>query len=246
MAVLVTRPGEQGLDLCKALSQKGIQSYHLPLIEIQLDQRLDGLCEQMKTVDIIVAISQHAVTAVNNYLEHQKKQWPAKVYFAIGQKTAHALSIASQQKVHCPKINDSEHLLALPQLTNITYQKALILRGNGGRELIHKTLTQRGASVEYYQVYRRQKLAFDAGRLIPIWKKNNVSQLVITSKEQLEHFTSQMTLDQRKWLYQRHLYVPSERIAKLAYQLGFTSITTTFGASNSALLAALQSSQTGQ
>ena len=55
-----------------------------------------------------------------------------------------------------------------------------------------------------------------------------------------------MTLDQRKWLYQRHLYVPSERIAKLAYQLGFTAITTTFGASNSALLAALQPSQTGQ
>ena len=246
MAVLVTRPGEQGLDLCRALSNSGVQSYHLPLIEIQHEQRLDGLCEQMKTVNIILAVSQHAVTAVNNYFEQQKEQWPAKVYFAIGQKTAHALSMASQQKVHCPNINDSEHLLALPQLNNISNQKALILRGNGGRELIYKTLTQRGASVQYHQVYRRQKLAFDADRLIPIWEKNNVSQLVVTSKEQLEHFTSKMTLDQRKWLYQRHLYVPSERIAKLAYQLGFTAITTTFGASNSALLAALQPSQTGQ
>ena len=50
MAVLVTRPGEQGLDLCRALSLNGMQSYHFPLIEIQLEQRLEGLCEQMKTV----------------------------------------------------------------------------------------------------------------------------------------------------------------------------------------------------
>ena len=138
MAVLVTRPGEQGLDLCRALSHSGVQSYHFPLIEIQLEQRLDGLCEQMKAVDIILAVSQHAVAAVDNYLEQKKERWPAKVYFAIGQKTAHVLSMASQQKVHCPNINDSEHLLALPQLNNISNQKALILRGNGGRELIIK------------------------------------------------------------------------------------------------------------
>jgi uroporphyrinogen-III synthase len=242
MAVLVTRPGEQGLNLCRRLSHIGIVSYHLPLIEIQLSQRLDGLGKQMKTVDIILAVSQHAVAAVDNYLRDQEEHWPTKVYFAIGQKTAHTLSIASQQKVHCPEINDSEHLLALPQLNNITNQNVLILRGNGGRELIDQTLTQRGASVEYYQVYRRQKLAFDVDRLIPIWKENNVSQLVVTSKEQLDHFISQITADQRKWLYKQHLYVPSERIAKLAYQYGFTTITTTYGASNSALLAALQPS----
>ena len=59
-------------------------SYHFPLIEIQLEQRLDGLCEQMKAVDIC-AVSQHAVAAVDNYLEQKKNDGQPK-FTAIGHK----------------------------------------------------------------------------------------------------------------------------------------------------------------
>lgn len=46
----------------------------------------------------------------------------------------------------------SEVLLQLPELQNIAGKCALILRGNGGRELIGDSLTARGAEVTFVNV----------------------------------------------------------------------------------------------
>ncbi len=70
-------------------------------------------------------------------------------------KTAHYLSKCTQQKVHYPEVSDSEHLLRLPALQNVEQQQVLILRGNGGRELIKDALVRRGAKVHYSETYKR-------------------------------------------------------------------------------------------
>jgi uroporphyrinogen-III synthase len=161
-------------------------------------------------------------------------------------KTAHVLSKVSQQKVHYPEISDSEHLLKLDELHNVTNKKILILRGNGGRELIFDTLATRGASVEYREVYKRENLAFRSDLLVPIWQDENINQLVITSSGQLDYFISQFTKEHLDWLFTLHLYVPSERIAQQAREVGFKVVTNTFSASNQVLLAALRPDETGQ
>jgi len=247
MAVLVTRPGQQGRSLCEQLSEVGIESYHQPLIEIQPGEQLQGLEASIPQFDIIIAVSQHAVTATDTHLKQLGQNWPTKpIYLAVGQKTAHVLSKATQQKVHYPQVSDSEHLLQQESLCSIANKKILILRGNGGRELIFDTLVARGALVEYREVYKRENLAFRSDLLVPIWQNKPITQLVITSSGQLSYFVSQLTDDHKSWLFTLHLYVPSERIAQQAREVGFQVVTNTFSASNKVLLAALRPSETGQ
>ena len=73
-----------------------------------------------------------------------------------------------------------------------------------------------------------------------------ITQLVITSSGQLSYFVSQLTDEHKTWLFTLHLYVPSERIAQQAREVGFKVVTNTFSASNKVLLAALRPSETGQ
>ncbi|MEZ8102891.1 uroporphyrinogen-III synthase [Vibrio bivalvicida] len=247
MAVLVTRPGQQGRSLCEQLSEIGIASYHQPLIEIQPGEQLLGLEVSIPQFDIIIAVSQHAVTATDTHLKQQGQNWPTNsIYLAVGQKTAHVLSKATQQKVHYPQVSDSEHLLQQEPLCSIANKKILILRGNGGRELIFDTLVAQGALVEYREVYKRENLAFRSDLLVPIWQNERITQLVITSSGQLSYFVSLLTDDHKNWLFTLHLYVPSERIAQQAREVGFQVVTNTFSASNKVLLAALRPSETGQ
>ncbi|MEL7291990.1 MAG: uroporphyrinogen-III synthase [Pseudomonadota bacterium] len=244
MAVLVTRPGQQGLELCQQLSEAGVASYHQPLIDITPGEQLSGLETIIDDFDIIIAVSQHAVAATDQYLTQQAHLWPTSAtYLGVGQKTAHVLSKVTQQKVHYPERSDSEHLLSLDALSEVSGKRVLILRGNGGRELIFDTLSARKAKVEYREVYKRQNLALRSDLLIPLWQDKQITQLIITSSGQLEHLLSQLTPAQQNWLFTLHLWVPSERIAQQAREAGFKVVTNTFSASNSVLLAALRPTQ---
>tara|TARA_Y100001956_G_C4127714_1_gene191265 strand:- start:3282 stop:4025 length:744 start_codon:yes stop_codon:yes gene_type:complete len=247
MAVLVTRPGEQGHALCQQLNDAGINALHHPLITIQPGSELSTLHKHLADCEIVIAVSQHAVNYSQQFLQYQNQVWPDRVtYHAVGQKTAHVLSKVTQQKVHYPEIGDSEHLLQLDTLTRVKDKKIVILRGNGGRELIYDTLITRGATVEYVETYKRENIAFRSDLLVPIWQDKQITQLVITSSGQLEYFVAQLSASDMVWLKTLQLYVPSKRIVQEALKLGFEKVINTYSASNKDLLATLQSTATGQ
>lgn len=131
-------------------------------------------------------------------------------------------------------------MLKLDILKRVKGKKVVILRGNGGRELIYETLKSRGAQVSYLEVYKRQNLAFDSDLFVPFWQDKHIQQLVITSSGQLSYFVSQLTQAQLNWALGLQLYVPSARIANEAQQIGFVHITNTGSASNKDLLATLR------
>ncbi|RJX65299.1 uroporphyrinogen-III synthase [Vibrio sinensis] len=244
MTVLVTRPGQQGLSLCQQLEKVGVSSIHHPLITFRAGDELPLLPDNINNVDIVIAVSQHAVTFAAQIMNQAEKSWPSTIsYLAVGQKTAHVLSKTTQQQVHYPNISDSEHLLNLPPLLDIKNKRVLILRGNGGRELIYDTLSARGANVEYIEAYQRQNRAFNANVHIPRWQEEQVNKLIITSSGQLNHFIEMMNSTQLNWVFKLTLYVPSERIAIEAHQLGFVSVVNTGSASNKDLLAILWPNQ---
>ncbi|MCV5388272.1 uroporphyrinogen-III synthase, partial [Escherichia coli] len=104
------------------------------------------LTTHLHQAQIVIAVSRHAVQCAQQILTSNGASWPKQaVDLAVGQKTAHYLSKCTQQKVHYPEVSDSEHLLRLPALQNVEQQQVLILRGNGGRELIKDALVRRGA-----------------------------------------------------------------------------------------------------
>ncbi|AUI87294.1 uroporphyrinogen-III synthase [Vibrio azureus] len=241
MAVLVTRPGEQGHELCSLLNHHGVKAIHHPLITINsMPDKVEWL-QHLDKANIIIAISQHAVHYAEQILSNHNQSWPQQViYLAVGQKTAHYLSMCTQQKVHYPhRFSDSEHLLQLTELKHVKKQNVLILRGNGGRELIKDELVKRGAAVHYGETYKRDLIPFDPARCLAMWKVQQVSQIVITSSEQLAYLCDPLTSEQLAWLNQQELYLPSQRVADLARQRGFSQIRCIGSASNQDLLTAL-------
>ena len=246
MAVVVTRPDPEGSELCNTLLSKNIVAYHFPLIEFYQGSSTASLPTDLESADLIIAVSKQAVLWADKILQAEQKKWPVdKTYLAIGQKTAEKLSHVTDQKVHYPETSDSEHFLSLSVLQNLNGKRVVILRGNGGRELIYSTLVTRGASVVYCEVYQRHKLTFDGRRALLDWQRNNVTHIVITSGEQLEHLLAKMPASE--WLTHQTVIVPSKRIACLAQEFGFLKILVSGSASNPDLLAAiLPQCMTGQ
>ena len=241
MTVLVTRPGSEGQSLCQQLADEGIQAIHHPLIRIVDNPLLSDLSTQLSHSDIIIAVSHHAVTAAQSILSKTSSIWPSSpLYLGVGQKTAHVLSKVCKQKVNYPQVSDSEHLLKLTELNGVNNKFILILRGNGGRELIRDSLLNRGAQVSYCETYRREYIPICDHNTYQTWINRKTSKVVITSQEQLEYLCSITPDEYLAWLSTRQLFVPSQRIADRAQQLGFSNVTNTQSAANQILLAALQ------
>lgn len=243
MTILVTRPEPDGTALCHALQQQGMAAIAQPLLDIEAGEQLPQLAKMLQTLhsgDYIIAVSARAVEYAHQQLASCGLSWPEGInYVAVGQKTAHSLEQSTLQAVHYPIQSDSEHLLKHPILHSVAGKKILILRGNGGRELIYDTLQQRNAYVEYCETYRRQWLTLDGEQLVLDWRCRNVNTIVITSSEQLQYLTDLIPVQHANWLYSCRLLVPSRRIANRATELGFSLISTVGSAANAALLSTL-------
>ncbi|GAB6263473.1 uroporphyrinogen-III synthase [Photobacterium sp. 53610] len=248
MTVLITRPAPQGDALAQALAHQGITSLVQPLLTIAPGAGLPGLGDQLRTLqegDCLIAVSSHAVKMAHTYLTEQGISWPQQPhYLAVGRQTADVLAQACGQAVTAPPREDSEGLLALPELAQPAGHRVLILRGNGGRELIFDTLVERQARVSYCETYARHWLALDGDLLFRQWQQQDVDTLVVTSGQQLDFLYRLMPAQARPWLCQCRLLVPSERIAKEAKDIGFRCITMVGSASNDALLTTLSTTGT--
>lgn len=240
MTILVTRPEQESQALCDALHQAGHLAISHPLLTIHPGRELSqlpSLFSSLSDGDFIIAVSQHAVEHAQNSLQMQQTEWKKGVnYIAVGQKSAQHLKKYVVDTVHFPTHSDSEHLLALPVLKNTKGKKALILRGNGGRDLIFQALDNSGVDVSYCETYQRKNTPFNGALKAAEWQKEHVDTIIVTSGEQLSFFTEQFTLIHLHWVLHCRLLVPSERINQLAQQLGYQHIETVGGASNSDVL----------
>ncbi|CCJ95049.1 Uroporphyrinogen-III synthase [Cronobacter malonaticus 681] len=122
-------------------------------------------------------------------------------------------------------------MLQLPELQN----------GNGGRELLGETLTERGATVTFCECYQRSAKIYDGTEEAHRWHTRGITTLVVTSGEMLRQLHDLMPPWYREnWLLRCRLVVVSERLATLARELGWQNILVADNADNDALLRALQ------
>ena len=246
MSILVTRPLPQGEELVSRLRALGRVAWSFPLIEFTPGRELTALPRLMAELganDLLFALSQHAVEFAHARLLQEGQCWPSTpAYFAIGRTTALALHTVSGQNIRYPLDREiSEVLLQLPELQNIAGKKALILRGNGGRELLGATLRERGAEVTFCECYQRCAKYYDGAEEAMRWQSRGVATLVVTSGEMLQQLWSLIPQWYReRWLLRCSLVVVSERLALQARELGWQDIQVADNADNDALLRALQ------
>ncbi|SFN51283.1 uroporphyrinogen-III synthase [Izhakiella capsodis] len=246
MTILVTRPSPDGDELVTRLRSMGKEAWALPLIEFGPGDdlpRLPGLVSGLQAGDLIFALSQHAISYAQPVLNETNVRWPPSVgYYAIGRKTALALHTASARPVGWPKERStSEILIQLPILNSVAGKQALILRGNGGRELLATTLVERGATVHIVECYQRRGKVYDGAIEGKRWRDRQITTLVVTSGEMLQQLYQLFPdVDRNEWLLHCRLVVASARLATLARESGWACITVADGADNDALLRALQ------
>ena len=236
--IVVTRPREQAAKLAQRIGQAGGTPLLFPLLDITAVQDSNMLREQISRLaqfDLAIFISPNAVQYGMAAIL-AAGSLPAGLKLAtIGQGSARELREFGIPTVIAPtERSDSEGLLELPELQNVAGWRVMILRGNGGRELLGDTLKARGATVEYVTCYLRDKPQQDVGALLD----TAPDAITITSSEALGYFWQMLDESAQDALRDTPLFVPHARIAELARQQGWRQVQLT-GAGDDGLLSAL-------
>lgn len=227
-SILITRPAHQAGTLAALIHAAGGRPVIFPALEI-LDpadpQPLLDVIERLESYDLAVFISPNAVTRVMERMAG-RRTWPAGLRVAaIGKGGVRELERHGIRDVVAPQRSfDSERLLEMPQLQAVEGQRVLILRGDGGRELLGDTLAARGARVDYVACYRRARPQTDPAPLLQAWAQDGVHATVVTSSEGLRNLFAMLGKPGASLLQHTPLLVPHPRIAAVARELGCNEV----------------------
>lgn len=253
---VITRPRAQADALAQAVTESGRTALILPLLEIgPVDDPapLRQALAQVRDYALVAFVSPNAIDAAFA----QVAAWPPEVPLAVvGEGSRGALArhgvAAPGFTIFSPADaahSDSEHLLLSLDLAAYAGRRVLIVRGDGGRELLADALRAAGARVEAVAAYRRS---------VPVLTPELGAQLrallaqpndwIITSSEALRGLAGLVAALEpdagslRQQFLQQRLVVPHARIAETAHALGLRHVTLT-GSGDARLLAALQSQE---
>ena len=217
ISVLVTRPAHQAGNLIEIIAGLGGHAIPFPAIEIGdiLDDRhLKSILGRLPEYDIAIFVSPNAVTKAMEKIG----RLPGGLLAAVGRATCSALEAYGADHVLVPEArHDSEGLLELPEMKAVEGKKIVIFRGEGGRELLGEALSSRGASVDYAECYRRMVPAS-----IPRVGEEEISAVTATSGESVRNLC-----DMLDWVRKKPIFVPHERIGRIARDLGFREVVVT-------------------
>jgi uroporphyrinogen-III synthase len=223
LGVLVTRPEPQAAPLARRLEEAGAQVFRLPAIEIVPTGDRPALRAALGPLDRfqwVLFVSANAVKYGAFLLEGRRNLRLA----AVGPATAAALEQAGLPAALVPAGGfDSESLLATPELNDVSRARVLIVRGDGGRELLGDELRRRGADVQYAGVYARRCARPIAGVLPAVedaWSAGRITVVTATSAELLRCLVEILTPTGRALLRASVLLAGGARIAAAARQMG--------------------------
>jgi uroporphyrinogen-III synthase len=243
--LLLTRPADESAALSVVLAEAGVFSSSLPLLEIEPIPASDTMHEVIQQLDrycAVIVVSKPAARIAVDLVKQYWPQPPRLKWFSVGAATAQILDDHGLDVSFPEEGDDSEALLELAQLREAVARRdprVLIMRGEGGRELLAERLRELGASVEYLELYRRELPHYPPATLPERIGAERLNGLVVSSGQGFEHL-HQLAGDAWPQLARLPLFVPSPRVAELARAAGAQTVVDCRGASAAALLTALR------
>jgi uroporphyrinogen-III synthase len=242
--VAVTRPAAQAESLCHAIEEAGGEAFRFPLLEIVPITEaavFAPVAARLEEFDLVFFVSANAVEHGLAGLR-RAASWPPGLRVAtVGQGSARALRAHGFDAAIVPPDGfDSEAVLALPEFSPeaVRGRAVLIVRGDGGRELLGDTLAARGARVECLSCYQRRCPDTDPAPLLDRAARGRLDALSITSSEGVDHLARILGAEALSRLAPIPVFAPHPRIAARCRLHGLEHIVAT-GAGDDALLRAL-------
>ena len=235
LSVLVTRPLPQAQSLAGAINALGGDGIVFPTIAIEPIAAV----ARPEPPDWAIFVSVHAVEHGAALISRAEPR-----VVAIGKATAKALAAANlPADVIANPPYTSEALLAQPDFQPAPGQSVLIVRGEGGRELLRDTLTARGARVQILEVYRRVRPAVPPAEIEALetrWSETPFDAVTATSVETYRNLIELLSPRGRELLNDTPLLAPSQRIIDAAIATGWRGqALVTNGADDAAIVGTL-------
>lgn len=247
--VLVTRPQHQAAEMAQMIEEAGGKALLFPSIEIQSlrdNPHVQQTFAQINQYDMLIFTSANAVMQAQQVLQSMgcaPESVEAQIA-VIGKATQAAAKQAGFKVGIQPQQGfNSAALLALPQMQLVSNQRILLVRGQSGLEVLAETLRERGAIVDYAEVYCRAVPVTDSGlqrhQLSQHWADYGITDIIVTSNESLQNLYDMLDMPAQEAMLKVHLLVPSKRCVTLANSLGFERITQAESALNQHMVNAL-------
>ncbi len=239
--ILVTRPKHQANILCELIEQQGWNAIRFPTLEIVAlnDGKISEQIERINQYQWLIFISVNAVNFALSANDGKIEQFKQSSIAAVGKSTEKSLHTIGLPSVLVPDSNfNTEGLLATKEMNHVKGMTCLIVRGDGGRETLANTLRERGATVDYMEVYTRKMPICNNLKVANMLKLDSLDVITITSGDALKNLLAMIAEELHDKLISIPLIVISKRIKELAEQNGFKHIIVTERPGDTAIIEA--------
>lgn len=192
LRVVNTRPAARADVLQQALVDVGATVLSLPLLATEalpLSAEAKQWLIDLDRYRWVFVVSTTAAELGMQHLSQYWPQWPIAVdWLAVGESTAQVLRQALLTPT-VPTEESSEGLLTLPVFQQLqTGDRLLVLRGEGGRNLVRDSLHNQGVRVDYVELYCRSLPPETPSLWLHILKQGVPDVVILTSGESLRHW----------------------------------------------------------
>jgi uroporphyrinogen-III synthase len=190
LGVLVTRPAGQAGPLAASIRQMRGKPTFFPGVVIEAVEhgRLASALSSMTPMDLAIFVSPTAARLGVPPLIEKFGSLDGLRVAAVGRTTAAELEKLGLTDIIVPDSSSGgEALAGCLQLGQLANRKVLLVRGEGGNDVLETALRKRGANVWLFECYRRCLPGADFGAVEPLLRDGRIGAWMATSGEILDN-----------------------------------------------------------
>jgi len=214
--IVVTRPSTSAAPMKRCVEALGGRALGLPGTRVYAVADAAAARRELRaarSADVVIFVSPNAVRHAFSLLPSLRFTSATRVC-AVGAGSARALQRRGVREVLWPRTRqDSEGLLALPELARMRGQRVLLIDAPQGRDLLPTVLRSRGAEVAHVPVYRRGSARLDRRHFAALSAAAQPLFVQLSSAETLLHLRERLPAALFEKLIGADVIASSERIA---------------------------------